>query len=239
MTARRVTVDVGNSSVGIGVWDGGRVMVRREADPARAAGLIASESVSAIALISVAPERLEALLSALDPSHREALRVLDTPPDDLAEPAQLSSAGADRIANVLAVRPGPVIVVDAGTAVTVDVVDADGVFRGGFIAAGPAAAATALAGNAAQLPTTAGGPSPLRVGGETLSALSAGLWGQAVGGVDRLVELASTALAPARNIRLVATGGWGAAWAADSAHAGIECDAQLVHRGIARWAGWR
>ena len=84
-----------------------------------------------------------------------------------------------------------------------------------------------------------GWPSPLHVGGETLSALSAGLWGQAVGGVDRLVELAREALAPARDVRLVATGGWGASWAADSAHAGIECDAQLVHRGITRWASLR
>lgn len=234
MTSRRVTVDVGNSSVGVGVWERGRVSVRQERDPARAASLIVGEA----AVISVAPARLDALLGALDPHLAATMRVLDAAPADLADPVLLASAGADRVASALAVRPGPAIVVDAGTAVTVDVVDADGVFRGGFIAAGPAAAAAALAGGASQLPATTGGPSPLRIGGETASALSAGLWGQAVGGVDRLVDLARESLPSARDVRLLATGGWGSSWAADSAHSGIECDPHLVHRGIARWAGW-
>jgi len=235
VTSHRVTVDVGNSSVGVGVWERGFVRVRQERDPARAAALIAGEAV----VISVAPARLGALLDALDPSIAASVRVLETVPVDLADPVLLASAGADRIANALAVQPGPAIVVDAGTAVTVDLVDADGVFRGGFIAAGPAASAVALAGNASQLPSMAGGPSPLRIGGDTTSALSAGLWGQAVGGVDRLVDLARESLGSARDIRCVATGGWGASWAADSVHAGVECDPHLVHRGIARWAGWR
>ncbi len=235
MTSRRVTVDVGNSSVGVGVWERGRVRVSREQDAVRAAALVEGDA----AVISVAPARLEALLGALEPGIAATVRVLDTAPADLADPILLAGAGADRVAAALAVRPGPAIVVDAGTAVTVDVVDADGVFRGGFIAAGPAASAAALAGTASQLPPMAGGPSPLRLGGETASALSAGLWGQAVGGVDRLVDLARASLAPARDVRLLATGGWGSAWAADSEHAGIECDPHLVHRGIARWAGWR
>jgi type III pantothenate kinase len=239
VTPRRVTVDVGNSSVGVGVWEHGRVSVRREPDPLAAAALVASHGEADVALISVAPARLNALLGALDPGLAARARVLDSRPEDLAEPALLSSGGADRIANALAVRPGPAIVVDAGTAVTVDVIDGAGRFRGGWIAAGPEAAARGLAQQAAQLPTAVGQPVELRPGVETASALSAGLWGQAVGGVDKLVDLARAALRPERNIRLVATGGWGALWAADSVHTGIECDASLVHRGIARWAGWR
>ncbi len=60
------------------------------------------------------------------------------------EPARL---GADRWAALVAARArtrGPVCVVDAGTAVTIDVLDADGVFRGGVILPGLALQRTAL-----------------------------------------------------------------------------------------------
>jgi hypothetical protein len=53
------------------------------------------------------------------------------------------------------------------------------------------------------------------------------------------VEAALAALAGlAGNRGLLATGGWGPAWAADSRHRGFVVDADLVHRGIARWAAW-
>ena len=76
----------------------------------------------------------------------------------------------------------------------------------------------------------------LRPGTDTATALAAGAWGLAVGGVDRLVEEALAALGGAPGVRVVATGGWGAAWRQSSRHAGIELDPALVHHGIRRWA---
>lgn len=70
---------------------------------------------------------------------------------DVDEPGKL---GADRIVDCIAAidRYGaPAIVVDVGTATTVDVIGCDGAYKGGAIAAGIATSLQALAGNAAQL----------------------------------------------------------------------------------------
>ncbi|MEO5765274.1 MAG: type III pantothenate kinase [Casimicrobiaceae bacterium] len=72
-------------------------------------------------------------------------------------PAQL---GADRWASLVAARkravagepfPPPCVVVNAGTAVTIDALDAEGVFRGGLILPGIALMLRALADNTAAL----------------------------------------------------------------------------------------
>jgi type III pantothenate kinase len=235
VTSSRCTVDVGNSSIGVGRWRDGDVTVERFRDPEHAAARLEGE----VAAVSVAPSRLAALLAALPAERAERVLVLSRPPAELGSPDLLSSAGADRIAAVLAARPGPVVVIDAGTAVTVEIVDASGRYRGGFIAPGPAASAAGLATVAAQLPRLRGEPSAITPGTGTETAISAGLWGMAVGGVDRLVESALAALPSVPAPRLVCTGGWGAAWAAETRHRGVIVDAELVHRGIARWAGWQ
>lgn len=237
MTSGRCTVDVGNSSIGVGRWSDGGFTVERFREPEQAAARLAGEQ-GEVAVVSVAPSRLAALLAALPRERAQRVRVLTRAPDDLASEELLSSAGADRIAVVLAARPGPVVVIDAGTAVTVEIVDASGRYVGGFIGAGPAAAASGLAAGAAQLPRLGGQRSLIVPGTRTDAALSAGLWGMAVGGVDRLVDEALAALPGTPHPRLVGTGGWGAAWAADSRHHGVVVDSDLVHRGIARWAGW-
>lgn len=237
MTSRYCTVDIGNSSVGVGCWSDGELQVERFQEARLAAARVGSQG-EPVAIISVAPERLSALLSELRVHRKEPVQVLTRAPESLGAQELLSSAGADRIAVVLAARPGPAIVIDAGTAVTVEVIEASGRYLGGFIGAGPSSAARGLTGAAALLPRAAGTRTRIEPGTSTSAALSAGLWGMAVGGVDRLVDAALARLPPEPAPRLVCTGGWGAAWAADSRHHDVIADAELVHRGIARWAGW-
>jgi type III pantothenate kinase len=77
-----------------------------------------------------------------------------------------SQLGADRWASLVAARrravaaneaaPAPCIVVNAGTAVTIDALDADGAFRGGLILPGVRLMLRALADNTAALRTPAG-----------------------------------------------------------------------------------
>lgn len=65
-----------------------------------------------------------------------------------------SQAGADRVANAVAAKQSygaPVIVVDFGTATNIDVVDAEGRFRGGAIMPGLQLSAAALFERAAKL----------------------------------------------------------------------------------------
>jgi type III pantothenate kinase len=72
------------------------------------------------------------------------------------DPAQL---GADRWAALVAAHalgPGAKLVVNAGTALTIDALGADGRFEGGLIVPGPALMRSSLAAGTARLPHAAG-----------------------------------------------------------------------------------
>jgi len=74
---------------------------------------------------------------------------------DVDEPRSL---GADRAVNALAAHakyPGDLIVVDFGTATTLDAVDFNGAYKGGIIAPGINLSLDALVGNTAKLPRIA------------------------------------------------------------------------------------
>jgi type III pantothenate kinase len=163
-------------------------------------------------------------------------RVLDDWPDDWPGPFRLSSrtelplsvlvpapdrVGIDRLLNAVAVNRvrdanRPAIVVDSGTATTVDLVDADGAFRGGAILPGFELAARSLNQYTALLPLLdlddlAGTP-PNGLGTDTRSALCSGLlWGH-VGTVRELVARLSGAareLGSSMEPQLILTGGGG------------------------------
>jgi len=228
-----LTVDVGNSSIGLGAWTGDVVQFQRVRDPEDALAWLRGGHAP-ILLVSVAPQRRERVLRGLPEARRAGLKEPGSPPSWLGPAGLLESAGRDRVAAVLAVAGGPAVVVDAGTAVTVEAVDAGGRWLGGFIAPGPTLAASALPLGTEQLKQLASLPAALVPGQGTETALRAGLWGLAVGGVDRLVQEARAAIG-ADSAPIIATGGWGAEWMRDSRHAGIRHDAALVHRGLRRW----
>ncbi len=102
-----------------------------------------------------------------------------------------STLGADRVANVvgaLCITPPPVIVLDAGTATTTEVVDVQGVFLGGAIAPGRRMLGNALRLGTAQLPAVPLGadlPSPLGI--DTRDAIRAGTNLGFIGMVERIL----------------------------------------------------
>ena len=86
--------------------------------------------------------------------------------------------GIDRLLNVTAAHRqtgGPVLSVDAGTAITFDIGDGAGVFIGGLIVPGPQAAAEGLRARAPHLPAAAFGADAPPFGRNTADALAAGL----------------------------------------------------------------
>lgn len=110
--------------------------------------------------------------------------------------------GADRALAVLAAihlgpNPGPGIVVQCGTAITVERIDREGNWLGGAIAIGPGLASRALRSGTAQLPQAepiGRGTPPPPWGASTLPALEAGIvWG-AVGAIRELVARQSEGL---------------------------------------------
>jgi type III pantothenate kinase len=104
--------------------------------------------------------------------------------------------GIDRLAgavaaNALRERDRPAIVIDLGTAITVDLVSAEGAFDGGAILPGIAMAARALESQTDALPRSTLAdlvepPDP--VGKSTLAAIESGLLWGAVGAIRELIE---------------------------------------------------
>jgi type III pantothenate kinase len=116
--------------------------------------------------------------------------------------------GADRIVNgvaAIAEFGAPVLVVDFGTATTIDVIDAEGGYLGGTIAPGLETSAEALFRKAARLSTVDLVAPDAVIGHNTRSSVQAGLvLGQAAM-VDGLVRRTWTELGV--ETRVVATGG--------------------------------
>jgi type III pantothenate kinase len=110
--------------------------------------------------------------------------------------------GLDRLLNALALqaRPyrekgRPAIIVDAGSAVTVDLVDESGVFLGGTIFPGLRLMAQALHTYTAKLPKVEiVPPLPALPGKSTEEAIHLGVHGAVAGGIERLCRELATAV---------------------------------------------
>lgn len=148
------------------------------------------------------------------------------------EPEQL---GADRWAALIAARarqPEAVCVVDCGTAVTVDALDANGVFRGGVILPGLALQHAALRRGTAGIWNTDGaGASCLAQ--NTGAAVAAGVLYGLAGAIDRVLD--EQAIALGQSPQVLITGGDAAVLAPHLRHATVEVP-QLVLEGVARMA---
>lgn len=231
-----LVADVGNSRIKLGVvsFPGGisspPVIDRRHDLASRS---VHAETVehwlrtvaSGPALILVASvhdaaaARLEAVIAAVSATRQRPLRQRRVTHEDvplavaLPEPRRV---GIDRLAAAAAaamLKPveRPAIVVDCGTAATVDVVSAAGEFLGGAILPGPGLMTRALAEGTSRLPEVAAleqGRVPPMPGRSTEEAIAAGIgWGMR-GAVARLVEEASRSLGGGGEPQVFLTGGW-------------------------------
>ena len=107
---------------------------------------------------------------------------------DMSDP---HAVGADRVANAVAARDtygAPVIVVDFGTATNIDVVDAQGHFRGGAIMPGLRLSAGALFSQAAKLSSVPLVVPPHALGDTTERAVQSGVVIGAAAQVEGLVS---------------------------------------------------
>lgn len=130
---------------------------------------------------------------------------------DLGIPIRIdkpSEAGADRLVNAVGahiVYPGPLIVIDSGTATTFDVIGADGGFEGGVIAPGINLSMEALHNAAAKLPRVAIQKPQRVVGTDTVGAMQAGVFWGYVALIEGLI--ARIKAERNENLTVVATGG--------------------------------
>ena len=211
--------DIGNTHTHLGLADGKRVVkqtdlpTRAWLDGAAAAAVkkfIGRQKIHGVALCSVVPratpfvKKFAAQFGATIELTPKTLRGVGI---DYPKP---NSIGPDRLANALAATfhfGAPVVVVDFGTAVTFDVVDAKGNYVGGIIAPGLAAMTDYLHEKTALLPKIKIREIRTAIGKSTESAMLIG----AVQGYRGLVrELIGELKRELRTKKLpvVATGGY-------------------------------
>lgn len=116
--------------------------------------------------------------------------------------------GADRVVNAVGacqLYAPPLIIVDFGTATTFDIVDRDGGYCGGVIAAGVNLSLEALARAAAKLPRIAVAAPERVIGRSTIEAMQSGIYWGYVGLIEGLLRRIAEELAQPATV--VATGG--------------------------------
>lgn len=152
------------------------------------------DNITAVCLACSGDEALaEKLTTHLDSNDVEVYR-LDRngalPFNSMYAPGQ---AGIDRLANVTAAIRDvgyPSIVVDAGSAITLEVINAEGIFAGGAILPGFGLQATALHKGTASLPEVTIEAATPTIGTDTTRAIRSGILNGCLGAVHRLVRLA-------------------------------------------------
>ena len=147
--------------------------------------------------------------------------------------ANPASLGVDRFLALLAAHArgtGHWLVVGVGTALTIDLIDADGLHRGGRIAPSPTLMRESLHARAPQLPRTGG--NNVMFAADTASALASGCEGAALALVEQSLQAAATLLG--QPPRVLLHGGGAAALAPALPDATVA--SSLVLEGLARWS---
>ena len=247
-----LALDLGNSETKVGLHDGtGWVRTARtatEADEAAAwlRALADGAPVDAAGLASVVPARTGAWAEAVRAAfgvETGGVRAAMPLPFRLAYETP-ETLGADRLAAAAAAwlrfgrdehgRVRPIVALDAGTAVTTEVVTAEGVYLGGAIAPGAPLLRRALAERTAQLPAVDWPDALAAIGASTRTAMQAGLGVLFLDGARGL--LARTADELGARPFVVATGGW-AGWLAEHLDGIDAVEPHLVLDGVRLLAG--
>ncbi len=220
MDINLLALNVGNSRLGIGVFVEGkleyvsRVSHEQRADwPGKIAdawGRLADRKDAAVAGAGVNPPLVESLEHVVEQVTKRKIewvgRDLDVPMKVLTEVPE--ETGVDRVLNVAAAfeqMQKACVVVDAGTAITVDCCNDQGEFLGGAIAPGTALMMGALHEKTARLPLVTLEAPAGAFGRTTQEAIRLGVFHGVRGMVKELVENYATALGTWPD--LIATGG--------------------------------
>lgn len=127
------------------------------------------------------------------------------------------AVGSDRIVNAVAAKAligNPALIIDFGTATSLDILSADGCYDGGIIAPGPNVAMESLVANTAKLPRIELAWPKSVIGKNTIHAMQAGCVVGYACMVDGLIERVVAEAGPFPHV--VATGGLGQLFAKHS-----------------------
>lgn len=221
-------VDVGNTQITFGVFDGETLVstFRMTTSRIRTSDEYGYEMLGLLEARKITPSMIDAvIISSVVPgimhSFRNAfLKYFNCEPLivgagtktgiklGLTNPREV---GADRIADVVAAYElygGPLLVIDFGTATTYDLVSADGTFMAGAICPGIRICATALQQGTAKLPEIEIKKPDSVLGRDTISSMQAGIIYGYIGQTEYLIDRMK-AESGFDSLKVVATGGLG------------------------------
>lgn len=249
-----LAVDVGNTNMVFGLFGGqtllGSFRLRTASDiTSDEIGILACEyfsrfgfdpgDVEGVIIASVVPQIMYALTRGMNKYFGcTPLVVNEDVTSSLRFPPELSAyaeahLGADRSVTAMAAWKkygGPLIVIDFGTATTMDSVSADGVYLGGTIGTGLRVTMDALTGGTAMLPRVELAMPETMLGTSTAMQIQAGVVGGYVGNMEYLIGRIKAEMGGGE-IRVIATGGLAHLVAENTARIDI-VDSQLTLDGL-------
>lgn len=224
-----MVVDVGNTNMVFGVYQGSQLIssFRLTTGANRTSDEIGSfiwdhfqrfnldaTEVQDVMICSVVPGVMHTLCSAIIKYINKAPIIVNDDVDTgiLYPPhVKYSTHGADRQVAVVAALEkygAPLVVVDFGTATTLDIVDREGVYRGGSILAGVQISTNALFTKTAKLPQVTLEVPDKMLGMDTISQIQAGGMGGYIGAIEYLIRRSVDELGEQDStVKVVATGG--------------------------------
>ena len=220
-----LTMDIGNTNINIGLFDGDELAVnvrlateRQRTDDQYAMDFtnifvmhkIKFSQISGVVISSVVPEITEAVTTAikkltgkdaliLSPGVKTGLNIL------IDNPAQLGADLAAGAVGVVAEYPLPAFIVDLGTATKICVVDKNRGFRGCMIAPGLQISLKALTDTSSLLPTISLEPPKKACGTNTVESMQSGVVLGTAAMLDGMLDRFADELGEPASI--VATGG--------------------------------
>ena len=244
-----LAVDVGNSNIVFGLFSGEALMgsfrmMTNEQRTSDEIGLTICQyfrwrnleptAVEDIVIASVVPPVMPMLSKALvDYMGKQPLIVDDTIFPEIRYEAN-ERLGADRAVAcdaAMALYGKPLIVLDFGTATTVDAVDQDGWYLGGSILAGPRTALEALSTKAAALPRVELAHPGTVLGTTAVSQIQAGALVGYLGAIERLIRDTRREMGYGDAVKVVSTGGLARLIAAHTDMIDV-VDDQLILKGL-------
>jgi len=221
-----LAIDIGNTNVTFGVFDGEKIKttwrvstaIHRTSDEyahlmlslMERQGVTASQ-LKDVVICSVVPPLLIVFEQVCKSFLKKAPLIVEAGVKtgvriDMDNPREV---GPDRIVNAVAAHQlygGPIIVIDMGTATTIDVVSKDGCYIGGAIAPGIAISTEALFTRTAVLPRIELAIPKKAIGRNTVAAMQSGIVFGYIGLIEGLVSRIQSELD--EKAKVVATGGF-------------------------------
>lgn len=247
-----LTIDVGNTNMVFGVFQGKTLLgvFRLKTDPLRTSdeiGLLArgyfdhfgldAGQVEAVVIASVVPPVMHTLTSAIVTYFDKRPLVVDEDLDP-GLPYGVTSderLGPDRaVADVAAMEAygAPILVLDFGTATTLDALSREGTYLGGCITAGVRLSTEVLFQKTAHLPNVELAMPDKVLGCTAIGQIQAGVLMGYVGTIEFLIRRAKAEMGdPPEEIKVVATGGL-ACMVAEHTKEIDRVDAALVLNGL-------